>query len=317
LEDLVTGVGETIEMSLLLLVSGKSTRINLGFFEALFGEKLVDARGVFRTFDLGLEWHLMLLRINGLPIDVGEERVLLQVFSVIIATNTPSGISLQKLLKEARCFLTEVWFHWDRFLGDVPKHLLTITVVMGWTAAEHLVEQGTQAPPVCSPRVTRTLDDLRSQILGSSAETVGLIRHFNALLRQTEISYSDMALSIQQDVLRLEISIDDVFLVECIDGTNDLGGVELSPLLIEPLISAEVSEELTAVQEIDKKVQLSFGLESIMQTNNIRVFDLLEDVALSLSLDEKILFDQLVLLQNLHGIRHSIVIFPHKIDLSE
>lgn len=197
LDDLGSSVGEAIEMSLLLLMGGEGVRVHLCLFEPLFGEELVDAGGVLGPLDFWLEWHLVLLCIDGIPIDVREERMLLQVICIIIATNAFGRIPFKKLLEEACGLLTEVRFHGYGLLGNVSQHLLAITVVVGWTATEHLVEQGSQAPPVCSPRMTRSLDDLRSQILWSSAKTVRLVRLLYALLRKTKVCDSNMTLRIQ------------------------------------------------------------------------------------------------------------------------
>lgn len=68
--------------------------------------------------------------------------------------------------------------------------------------------------------------------------------------------------------------------MKCIDGTNNLSRVEFCPLFIESLIPTEVSEELATVQEVDKEIEFTLRLESIMQTYDIWVFDLLEDVTL-------------------------------------
>lgn len=69
--------------------------------------------------------------------------------------------------------------------------------------------------------------------------------------------------------------------MKCIDGTNNLSRVEFRSLFIESLIPTEVSEELATVQEVDKEIEFTLRLESIMQTYDIWVFDLLEDVTLS------------------------------------
>lgn len=99
--------------------------------------------------------------------------------------------------------MAEIRFHWNRFLSDISEHLLAVTVVVRRPTTQHLVEQGTQTPPVSTPGVTRAFNDFGSKILRGSAETVSLIRLLNTLLRKPEVGNSNVALSIQEYVFWL------------------------------------------------------------------------------------------------------------------
>ena len=50
-----------------------------------------------------------------------------------------------------------------------------------------------------------------------------LIRLLNTLLRQSEVSDSNVPLRIQEDVLGLQVPVNNVLLVERIDGADNLG----------------------------------------------------------------------------------------------
>lgn len=126
-----------------------------------------------------------------------------------------------------------------------------------------------------------------------------------------------MTLSIQENILRFEVSVDYVLLVQGFDGTDNLCCVQFCSLLIKSLLFSEVCKEFTTIQEVDEEVQLALRLESIVQSNNVRILDLFEDVSLSLSFNEKILLDKLILLQYFHGEWLSVVSLLHEVDLTE
>lgn len=118
------------------------------------------------------------------------------------------------------------------------------------------------------------LDDLRCKVLGRSTEGVGAIALLDALLRQAEVRDAYVALAIEDDVLRLEVSVDDVTLVQGSDGVDHLSGVELGAVLRESLLAAEISEQFATVEKVNEEVQLGFRLEGKVQADNVRVLDL-------------------------------------------
>lgn len=67
---------------------------------------------------------------------------------------------------------------------------------------------------------------------------------FDVLLAQAEICEDDVALRVQQDVLRLQISVDDVEGVEVAQRAGDLRRVEPGSGLQEAALSLKVVEQL-------------------------------------------------------------------------
>lgn len=216
--------------------------IHLRLSQVLPREQLVDAGGVLRSLYLRLIRHLMLLILNLPPVNTLKERVTLQIGSVILRANSLLGVPLKQLLQKTGGFLAEVRLHRNRFLSDISQHLLAVTVVVGRPPAQHLVEQGAQAPPVGAPGVTGALDDFGGEVLGGAAETMRLIRLLNTLLRQSEVSDSNVPLRIQEDVLGLQVPVNNVLLVERIDGADYLGCIKFRALFREPLLLPQISE---------------------------------------------------------------------------
>lgn len=64
-----------------------------------------------------------------------------------------------------------------------------------------------------------------------------------------------MSLAVQQYILRLQVSVDDLFGVEVLDGTHDLRGVEEARGVAEAPAATEVTEQLPALNVVHQHVQ--------------------------------------------------------------
>lgn len=64
-----------------------------------------------------------------------------------------------------------------------------------------------------------------------------------------------MSFTVQQDVLRLQIAIDDFFGVEVLYCAHDLRGIEHPRGVAEAPAAAQVAEELAAWDEVHQHVQ--------------------------------------------------------------
>lgn len=65
---------------------------------------------------------------------------------------------------------------------NVPEQLLLILAVEGRLAAQHLIDDASEGPPVRSLAVALVEEDLRRQVLGRSADTLRVIVPLNVLL---------------------------------------------------------------------------------------------------------------------------------------
>ena len=71
------------------------------------------------------------------------------------------------------------------------------------SSTEHLIQHGSEAPPVHGLVVTCSDQDLWSDVLRSPTECVGLLAIFDASLGEAKVCELDVTLLIEQDVLRL------------------------------------------------------------------------------------------------------------------
>lgn len=90
------------------------------------------------------------------------------------------------------------------------------------------------------------LDHFRRHVLSASAETVGDFSAVEPGLRQSKISDLDMSIVIDQQILRFEVSIDDVLLMQVHESIKNFYEVESSIGLGHSFDGFEVIEEFSA-----------------------------------------------------------------------
>lgn len=119
-------------------------------------------------------------------------------------------------------------------------HQFAIGVVKGWQTVDHLVYQNPQRPPVDALSVRLEMrsgrkhdhfpDDFGSKVLGSATKGMRSVS-FDSLLGEAKVRDADVTLRIQDEILRLQVTVNDVVVVEMADPHRDFGGVELGSVL--------------------------------------------------------------------------------------
>ena len=70
-------------------------------------------------------------------------------------------------------------------------------------------------------------EKLRCKILVGAAECIRLLEAFSPFLGYSEVSQSYVAfILVQKNILRLQVSVNDIFAVDVVEGQNNLGGYE-------------------------------------------------------------------------------------------
>jgi len=123
--------------------------------------------------------------------------------------------------------------------------------------------------------------------------------------------------------------------VKTSDSINHFSGVDFGSSFAKLTFFSKIGEHFSTVQKVDKEVQFGLRLESIMETHNIWVLDLFENISfsyiakklfliklhefltLTLGLDEKVLLDELILSQNLHRIWKTVILLSNQIHFAE
>jgi hypothetical protein len=87
-------------------------------------------------------------------------------------------------------------------------------------------------------------NNLGSEVIGSTTKSPGNVRN---LLGKSKISNLEMPMSVQEQVLGLEIAVDDVHAVEVVQGQCDLCSIEFGYRVGEAL-SGIVSREFNTLE---------------------------------------------------------------------
>ena len=75
------------------------------------------------------------------------------------------------------------------------------------------------------------------------------------LLGETEVGHLDVTLHVEQQILRLEVSVDDLAVVQVLKGGDDDSRVKGSHRLLKVALLTEEREELAALHELEQHVQ--------------------------------------------------------------
>ena len=87
----------------------------------------------------------------------------------------------------------------------------------------HFVNKDSKGPPVDGASVTFVQEDLRCNVLWSSANCVSSL---SDCLREPKIDHFEVAVASNHNILRLQIPVADVLGVEVIENEDDLCNVK-------------------------------------------------------------------------------------------
>jgi hypothetical protein len=121
------------------------------------------------------------------------------------------------------------------------------------------------------------------------------------MLAKAEVGKLDMAVLIEKDVIRFQVSMDVVNLVNSFDRKNRLSDVEAGFVFCENILSNQKGHEISAWQEVHYKVKVLFVLEGVLKVDDPRVLGLHENFALGLDVGHLVLVDHFRLLHLFHG----------------
>lgn len=112
-------------------------------------------------------------------------------------------------------------------------------------ADEELVEENAEGPPVDGLAVTLVTDHFGGEVFWSATEGVGLA--IVDLLSETKVNKLEVAIGVEQDVLRFEIAVGDALnVVQVFKDQRDFGDVEAGGGFVEPACTAEEGKDFAA-----------------------------------------------------------------------
>jgi len=185
---------------------------------------------------------------------------------------------------------------------NLPKayilvHLLRIFCVKRAPTTTHLKEQYTQTPKVDNLGVAVLVEeDLWREVLCCAAKGSGEFVGAQIGFGESKVAEGEVACCVEEDIFGFEVTreevksclgtkkdnrpIDNVILVQMLQGQYELCNIKLGPFLSKPRFSLQVPEQFAATLEIGDQIEIGVCLETKLETDEEGGFEgTLEDLA--------------------------------------
>ena len=201
---------------------------------------------------------------------------------------------------------------------DQLEHLVVVLLacVEGWESDDHLVSEDTECPPVDGERMASLDQNLWRQIIGCATERVGLLIALEYLC-ETEICQTNISVLVHENVLRLQVTIDNLLAVKMAESHGNLDCVETRPFFWESCDLAQVGEKFTTSDESHYEEHFLFRLENVVHAHQKWVISLHKNVLLQLCRLNLVVLDDNILAQGFHGVGIVCASLLHKEHLAE
>ena len=152
------------------------------------------------------------------------------------------------------------------------------------------------------------------EVVGRAAKRPCDVGH---LLCEAKVCDFEVSVSVQQQILRLQVAVDDVVRVQIVERKRDFGGVELGDGVGKALALAQQAEQLAALDKVHDHVQVLAVLEGAPEGDEERVLDLLQHAALVVCVLDLLHLDHLRLLEHFDGVEALVVLGLHEVHAAE
>jgi len=209
-------------------------------------------------------WHLCVSNVT--PVEFSEPGVLLYLLPVVASPQSLRRIGVQQAQNHVSRpqgeKLREFNNSFQYLFVDVARLLV---VVERRVPSEQLIDEDADSPVIHRlpiARLVRLLQHLRREVFRGSAD--GESSEVVQLLGKAEVYQFGEAFRVDHDVFGFEVSEHDVVGVEVRDGVEDPGDVEHGSVIVEPAVSGEPGEELSALYVLEHHVDVLGVLEGLL-----------------------------------------------------
>ena len=147
-----------------------------------------------------------------------------------------------------------------RVLNEVV-HLMLVWVVEGRDSHNHFVDKHSKRPPINSKVVTWPIYYLWRKVLGCTAKRIRIFIVILDYLCYAKISQLYVTIDVNQNVFWLEVSVNNLTVVQVSESERNLNSVKLCFWFWEPSLLWEVLKKLAALDEVHDEVDAICSLE--------------------------------------------------------
>jgi len=231
-------------------------------------------------------------------------------------TVTLGKIGCQQLLAECLGVLVKILWEVDLAGKNLLVDSHRLVIAERWLSDNHLINKDSQGPPVDRLAVTLVEQHLGGDILGSAAKRVGTATGLDDL-GETKIGQLAVSVVAQEKILGLQIAVNDVLVVDVLEGEGDLEGVELGLLIGELAVLTKMSEQLTTGHDLHNNKDVMVILEGGNHGHDEGGVQLVHERALGVDMIDLLELDDLMLLHELTGVGFAGLLVLGKLDTTE
>ena len=191
-----------------------------------------------------------------LNVQRSEEGMLKNLRHIPCSAKTLSFVFLKQLLDD----VTSHGWHFNAEFGGVREsdwafldqilHPVLVTMEERSDADYEFIKEDAYCPPVNSVIVTVADDHLWWQVLRCATEWVWLIFFAGSHFCKAEICQKKIPVFIEKNVFRLQITVQDIFLVQMANSKDNLSNEEFCLLLWESFHLVQMTEKLSSLNEV-------------------------------------------------------------------
>ena len=126
---------------------------------------------------------------------------------------------------------------------DILVELFTVFIVERRQTNQHFIDNSTERPPVSRLAVALPLKDFRTQVFCGAAQTICVLSSLNVFFAEAEICESNVAVRANQHVLWLQISVENILVVEMLERQQNVSSIEASSVLLKSPDLGQVKEK--------------------------------------------------------------------------
>jgi hypothetical protein len=125
---------------------------------------------------------------------------------------------------------------------DLSMHYFLVFVPKWWKATQHFIDEGAESPPVNLLSVTFAQKELRGQVLWAATKRKSATIESDSLFTQPKIDEANVAIHIEQNVLGLEVTVDDLSSMKVRQRRDNLSGVKTGSFLGKVVLLSKMVE---------------------------------------------------------------------------